>query len=75
VCHERTIVMLSQRWEWPPDVGLQEQDSNRPALLRSKDAVVNDRGFRLLACRCGLLRPQDHETSRSSPTSPSKMFL
>jgi hypothetical protein len=28
----------------PPEVGFQEQASNRPMLLRSKDAVVSDRG-------------------------------
>ncbi|NVI09750.1 hypothetical protein FSB64_40620 [Paraburkholderia sp. JPY454] len=29
---------------WPPGVGLQEQAPNRPVLLRSKGAVVSDRG-------------------------------
>ena len=28
----------------PPEVGLQEQASNRPVLLRSKGVVVSDRG-------------------------------
>ncbi|CAB3767337.1 hypothetical protein LMG29542_05582 [Paraburkholderia humisilvae] len=28
----------------PPEVGFQEQASNRPMLLRSKDVVVSDRG-------------------------------
>ena len=28
----------------PPGVGLQEQASNRPVLLRSKGVVVSDRG-------------------------------
>ncbi|NVH78169.1 hypothetical protein FSB08_38395 [Paraburkholderia sp. JPY432] len=28
----------------PPEAGLQEQASNRPVLLRSKDVVVSDRG-------------------------------
>jgi hypothetical protein len=27
----------------PPEVGLQEQASNHPVLLRSKDVVVSDR--------------------------------
>jgi hypothetical protein len=39
VCHEhkRELVVLYQRWEIrPPEVGLQEQASNRPVLLRSK---------------------------------------
>jgi hypothetical protein len=29
---------------WPPEVGLQEQASNRPVLLRLKGVVVSDRG-------------------------------
>jgi len=47
-CVSRTQV--SDLWcctedgRWPPEVGLQEQASNRPVLLRSKGVVVSDRG-------------------------------
>ena len=46
VCHEheRELVMLYRRWRRPPEVGLQEQASNCPVLLRSKGVVVNDWG-------------------------------
>jgi IS5 family transposase len=37
-------VVLYRRWESrPPEAGLQEQASNHPVLLRSKDVVVSDR--------------------------------
>jgi hypothetical protein len=47
-CVSRTQV--SDLWcctedgRWPPEVGLQEQASNRPVLLRLKGVVVSDRG-------------------------------
>ena len=36
--------MLTEDGRWPPEVGLQEQASNRPVLLRSKGVVLSDQG-------------------------------
>jgi hypothetical protein len=72
VCHEheRKLVMLYEDGRRPPGAGLQEQASNRPVLLRSKGAVVSDRG-KGIGKRCQV---SIEEMSESKPSDDASLF-
>src|SRR5215472_11372320 len=48
-----------------PEAGLQEQASNRPVLLRSKDVVVSDWGKGITRCQVRIEKMSESEPSRT----------